>query len=178
MRGANWVLLALALGACQSKQDQQKMVADAYAQGEAKAKADAESAAKREERARAERLAKERASFLANPSAYLTASAEVKAAGFLWADTDLTTVTVFNKARFPAADIEGMADLLGANGALIASVPVTLTGSVAPGQSVTFSAAAGTLRSNRSKGKAASVRLKVTHLTTVELPEPEAVIAR
>ena len=52
MRGATWVLVALVLGACQSKQEQQKMVADAYAQGEAKAKADAEAAAK----ARAERF--------------------------------------------------------------------------------------------------------------------------
>ncbi len=173
MRGATGVLVVLVLGACQSKQDQQKMVADAYAQGEAKAKADAESAAK----AKAERLARERETFLANPSKFLTASGEGQAAGFLWADTDVTSVTVFNKGRFPAADLEGMADLLGGNGGLMASVPVQLTGSVAPGQSVTFSAAAGTLRSNRSKGKAASVRVRITHVTTIDLPPSETAVA-
>jgi hypothetical protein len=175
MKGVVGVLLALALGACQSKQEQQKMMADAYAQGEAKAKADAEAAA----RAKAERLAKERANFLANPSQFLTASADgTEGAGFLWADTNLASVTVFNKSRFPAANISGMTDWLNGSGGLVSSTPFSLSGSVPPGQSETFTTAAGTLRSNRSSGRAAQVRLKVTSVTTIDLPVPEPIIAR
>jgi colicin import membrane protein len=179
------IILVLGACACQSKQDQQKMLADAYAQGEAKAKAEAQAAAKaaqeareKEAREKAERLAKERANFVSNPSEFLSATVEAKATGFLWTDTTLRSITVFNKSRFPAANIQGMADWLDRNGGLISSTPFSVTGSVGPGQSATFSSETGTLRSNKSPGHPAQVNLKITRVTTIDLPPTQGVTER
>jgi hypothetical protein len=67
----------------------------------------------------------------------------------------MTSVTVSNTSHFSVSDLQGTVTWASTSGMSVASSPFSLTGSILPGETKTFSTTAGTLRSPGAQGVAA-----------------------
>lgn len=67
----------------------------------------------------------------------------------------MTSVTVYNTSHFAVSDLRGTVTWASTSGVSVASSPFSLTGSILPGETKTFSTMAGTLLSPGAQGVAA-----------------------
>lgn len=114
-------------------------------------------------------LVRERASLMANPNAFLDTSDLVNYdKGIINDYRQLTSVTVLNRSHFPVQNMSGDVEWVNESGARVASMPFTLKGSIAAGDTKRFSQAEGTLSNGTVQSSARKLRVKFTHIDIVE----------
>lgn len=147
-------LLLIVLSACHSdeaKQDTHANESATLAQAQASASAaisEATEALAAASTARVRTTADERMALAAMPENYLkTSSAKASDEEAAGHHLQLSALTVSNTSRFSVDDLRGEVAWADARGSSVGSSPFSLKGSLLPGETKTFSAAAGTLTS-------------------------------
>ncbi|AKU93108.1 hypothetical protein AKJ08_3495 [Vulgatibacter incomptus] len=115
--------------------------------------------------AEAARKAQARNALLASPSQFIEASeAEFFDKGIINSYRELTRVSLINKAEFPVRNVHGTVEWLNDGGDTIATVAFSVPGSIAAGDTKTFSKAAGNLTTTTIQTGAKGYRIKVTKI--------------
>ncbi len=126
----------------------------------------AQEAARQEARARREQAKQD---LLADPSAFIEASGtQFFNKGIFNSYRELVKVSLMNKSRFPVRDIKGTVEWLNDSGDQIASVAFSVPGSIAAGDTKTFSKESGTLTSATIQTNAQKYRIRVTHVALLQ----------
>jgi len=126
----------------------------------------AKETAAEEARARREKAKQD---LLANPSAWFEATdIEFFDKGIINTYRELVKVSLMNKSRFAVRDVRGTVQWLRDNGDEIASVDFSVPGSIAAGDTKTFSKDDGTLTSTTIQTGAQKYRIRVTKVALVE----------
>lgn len=121
------------------------------------------------EPAKPDPLARERAALLANPNAYLETSDLINYdKGIINDYRQLVGVTVLNRSHFPVRNMRGDVEWVDDSGARVASMPFTLKGSIAAGDTKKFSQSDGTLSNGTVQSGAKRLRVNFTHIDIVE----------
>jgi len=109
--------------------------------------------------------AEARADVLANPGKYLKASdPRTYDKGIINSYRQLVGLTVLNTSKFPLTNVTGTVTWM-SGGATLGTTPFQITGSIAPGQSESFTQAAGTLSAPTTIQGAATPQIAFTHAT-------------
>jgi len=112
-----------------------------------------------------EESAEERLNLLSNPSLYLEASELQYNDDAEESDSwQLIAVTVLNKSHFMVRDLQGDVTWIDDQGHHFAKTPIAITGTIAPGNTNTFSLQAGNLTTPVQKGAAASASISFTRV--------------
>jgi hypothetical protein len=118
--------------------------------------------------AEAARKAQAKQALLTNPSNFIEASgAEFFDKGIINTYRELTKVSLMNKAEFPVRSVKGSVEWLDGSGNTIATVAFSVPGSIAAGDSKTFSHSDRTLETTTIQTDAKKYRIKVTSLETL-----------
>jgi len=114
-------------------------------------------------------LAQERAALLANPNSYLKTSDFINYdKGIINDYRQLVGVTVLNRSHFAVWNMSGDVEWVNDSGARVASMPFTLKGSIAAGDTKKFSQTDGTFTNGTVQSSARRVHLNFTHVDIVE----------
>ena len=151
------IAVALALSGCEDKEELARQQAAREAALASKIKAEFER--KEQEKKEAER--RKRDDVVNHPNHYLqTSGLKTFDKGFINSYRQLIAVTVKNTSDYRIGRLSGQVEWLNKNGGFVGASPLTLTGKIEAGESMTFTKKRGNLRSGTIQGKASKVKFK------------------
>lgn len=110
-----------------------------------------------------------KAALLRSPSQFLDVSeAEYFDKGIINDYRQLVHLTVLNRSAFAVQNVSGTVDWYNQQGNNVGSIPFTVPGSIASGETKSFSTRDGTLKTETLQTKAKTGKVRITHVDIVE----------
>lgn len=154
--------LIAVIGFVQFSQTQRKEAAEAAETQREEAAEVAEMAIQSERQRVAQEETEEKARINASPGPYVEASDhKVESQGFLGGKRKLVKVSLHNSSRWTIGDISGEVEYLDSEQNTMAKSAFSVNGSLAAGQTLTFSESSGSLKSVRVEGEWSYSRVRV-----------------
>jgi hypothetical protein len=152
--------LVIGVGGCQDAKQDAEAKAQLVDEAAGKLRAD-----------EAKQLADAKAQLVADPSAYLEASdIGYYDKGIINDYRQVTRMRVMNRSKFPVTSVSGDIDWMDDGGAKVGSMPFSVSGSIAAGDTKLFSTDDGSLTNGTLQASAKRVIVRFTHVTIVEAP--------